>query len=49
MKFPIPRGIGVVRDDQPVARNYNVHSVYHHVLKKKESLAIQMEEDQGRK
>lgn len=45
MKFPTPHGIGLVRGDQPVARNYYVHSARRHVLKKNEALSNQIEED----
>lgn len=45
MKFPTPHGIRIVRGDQPVARNRFVHSIRRHILKKKEDLSIQIEED----
>lgn len=44
MKFQTPHGIRVVRSDQHVARNCYVHSVCHHILKKK-TLSIQTKEN----
>lgn len=45
MKFRTPHEKGVVKVDQPLACTCYIHSVRHHVLKKKESLQIQTDED----
>lgn len=45
MKLSTRHEIGVLRGDQPVAHNCYVHAVHRHVLKKKETLLIQMDED----
>lgn len=44
LKFQTPHGIRVVKGDQPATRSCYVQTMRHHVLKK-ETLAIQMEED----
>lgn len=47
MKFRIPHGIGVVRDDDRVTRSCYVYYVWCYVLKKNEgeTLSIQVDED----
>lgn len=45
MHFPTHHGIEVGRGGQPVVRTCYVHSVRCHVLNRKESLAIQTEDD----